>query len=175
MIVLWNKPLNCTSVSLPLFPREMDTIHKQRVPAGPHNIQRMHVARNRNHVARNHAIHVFYGNPPSQTYATVTANSQQYMCNSLIVVHCTTILFKFCVTIQQAAAFNWKTCKYSSLVLTFHLLSRSEFKNTTEQRTLGIYNCKFILDYTGNMLMLHTPLRNTNVTVTNGSMQRRIM
>ena len=27
MIVLLNKPLNCTSVSLPLFPRELDTLH----------------------------------------------------------------------------------------------------------------------------------------------------
>ena len=27
MIVLLNKPLNCTSVSLPLFSRELDTLH----------------------------------------------------------------------------------------------------------------------------------------------------
>ena len=27
VIVLLNKPLNCTSVSLPLFPRELDTLH----------------------------------------------------------------------------------------------------------------------------------------------------
>ena len=33
VIVLLNKPLNCTSVSLPLFPRELDTLHMSQLRA----------------------------------------------------------------------------------------------------------------------------------------------